>query len=349
MTVAGAEAVYAPAAADALAAFPVQVSSMELLHVSENVTWRVTDESGSRYVLRLHRPGYHTLEELISERFWIRALAAAGVRVPQGIPTRNGEEYVTVRVGRGGETRHAGLAEWTDGEVLEELLEAQVGAEADPELLDDWFLQLGALIAVMHNQASTWTVPAAFTRHALDADGLMGQQPFWGRFWDHQALTPAERALFAQARARLHAELSMLPKSVDGYSLIHADLHPGNLLVRDRTLAVIDFDDAGFGWHVYDLAVALRPYQGRPIFSRVCEAALQGYRSRRPLSEEAAASIPLFILIRRLASVGWIMQRPELAVAEESGAFDALCADVREYLSHPPGRLPPGRLPLGPS
>jgi len=36
-----------------------------------------------------------------------------------------------------------------------------------------------------------------------------------------------------------------------------ADLPPGNLLVHKDQLAVIDFDDAGFGWHHYDLAVAL--------------------------------------------------------------------------------------------
>ena len=40
-------------------------------------------------------------------------------------------------------------------------------------------------------------------------------------------------------------------------STIHADLHAGNILVRDGGVTVIDVDDAGFGWHVYELAVAL--------------------------------------------------------------------------------------------
>jgi len=175
MTDQAADARYAPAVADALAAFPIAVRAAELVHVSENLTWRVTDDVGRRYVLRLHRPGYHTLEELVSERVWIRSLDAAGIAVPQGIRTRTGEEYATVTLPETGERRHAGLAHWTEGEVLERVLAERAGSLADPALIGRWFGQLGALIAAMHNQASGWPAPPGFERHALDADGLMGQ------------------------------------------------------------------------------------------------------------------------------------------------------------------------------
>jgi len=333
MTAAKTEAVYAAAAAEALAEFPVTVGSIELIQVSENITWRVTDDAGCRYVLRLHRPGYHELDELISERCWMRALNAAGVAVPRGIHTRGGEEYATVAVPGAGERRHVGLAYWTDGEVLDELLEAQAGSLANPELVERWFGQLGALIASMHNQASGWDVPDGFTRHSLDADGLMGQQPFWGRFWEHDALDATASALLARARARLHADLAALPRTPDTYGLIHADLHAGNLLVHESKLAVIDFDDAGFGWHQYDLAVALLPYRDEPNFWQIHEAVLRGYRSRRALADAAAALIPQFMLIRRLASVGWRMQRPELGLVLAQPDIDELCEDVRTFLA----------------
>jgi Ser/Thr protein kinase RdoA (MazF antagonist) len=329
----GAEAAYASAVTGALAEFPLTVRSVALLHVSENLTWRVTDASGQRYVLRLHRPGYHTLDELVSERCWIRALSEAGIRVPQSILTRAGEEYATVRVAATGEVRHAGLAHWTDGEVLEGLLTTRSPALDDPQAFDHWFVQLGALIADLHNQASTWTPPRAFKRHSLDANGLMGEQPFWGRFWEHPSLAVADRALLAQARSRLHRELSALGRTADTYSVIHADLHPGNLLVNGSTLAVIDFDDAGFGWHLYDLAVALRPHQHRPHFERIADAVLLGYRSRRPLTDESTRLIPLFMLIRRLASIGWLMQRPELGADLEREDLALLCRDVQTFLA----------------
>lgn len=325
------QARYQSAAREAIGSFPVTFQSLALINVSENITWRVTDRVGARYVLRLHRPGYHTLEELNAERLWIRALDAAGIGVPQGIRTVSGAEYATVRIGDTSEWRYAGLAQWADGEVLGDQIESQSGFLEDPERVDRWFGQLGALIAVMHNQASAWTVPTAFKRHSLDADGLMGEAPFWGRFWEHPELAAEQSALLSQTRARLFAVLNRLEKSSETYSVIHADLHSFNLLVYGSTLSVIDFDDAGFGWHAYDLAVALLPYRTAKPFSKVQDAVLRGYRSRRPLAEAVTAMIPTFLLVRRLAIVGWMMHRPELGRSLAPAAVDSLFEAVTAW------------------
>jgi hypothetical protein len=37
--------------------------------------------------------------------------------------------------------------------------------------------------APLHHQATAWDLPQGFTRHAWDADGLAGEQPFRGAFW----------------------------------------------------------------------------------------------------------------------------------------------------------------------
>ena len=72
------------------------------------------------------------------------------------------------------------------------------------------------LIASMHNQASTWAVPVGFRRHALDADGLMGDAPFWGPFWDHPGFTADERTLVLATTMPLvssSASIEPLPSS----------------------------------------------------------------------------------------------------------------------------------------
>jgi Ser/Thr protein kinase RdoA (MazF antagonist) len=331
MTDSSTQARYLAAARKAISHFPVAVQSLDLINVSENITWKVTGPVGVSYVLRLHRPGYHSLEELNAERLWIRALDAAGISVPQGIRTSSGAEYATVQIGDTSEWRHAGLAHWAEGEVLGDQIDSQAGFLDDPERIERWFGQLGALIAAMHNQASAWAVPASFKRHSLDAHGLMGDSPFWGRFWEASALDGEQSALLSQVRARLFALLSRLDKSPDTYSVIHADLHSYNLLVDGSTLSVIDFDDAGFGWHAYDLAVALLPYRTAPTFSTVHDAVLRGYRSVRPLAEHVTGMIPTFLLVRRLAIVGWMMHRPELGRSLEPAAVESLCRAVREY------------------
>jgi Ser/Thr protein kinase RdoA (MazF antagonist) len=98
------------------------------------------------------------------------------------------------------------------------------------------------------------------------------------------------------------------------YGMIHADLHPGNLLVGDDALTVIDFDDCAFGWHVYDVAVALWHQRRSPRFDAIQGAFVRGYRSRRELADGTVAMIPMFLLVRSLAQTGWLLQRPEIDV-----------------------------------
>ena len=115
--------IFRPAALEALGAFPIDPDALELMSLSENVTYRVVDRrDGAAYALRLHRPWYHTLDELISERDWIRALDGAGIAVQAPMRTRDGREYAAVTIPATGERRFAGLARWTTGRVLAEVL-----------------------------------------------------------------------------------------------------------------------------------------------------------------------------------------------------------------------------------
>ena len=315
---------FAPAAEAALKSFPIDPVDLTLVSLAENVTFKVTDRRDGRlYVLRLHRPGYHTLDELVSERAWIRGLADAGIDVPHAVSARDGRDYVAVTIAATGEQRFAGLAQWTEGRLLSHVL----AETSDDRVIEDYFGQLGALTAAMHNQASAWQPPPGFTRHALDSDGLMGVAPHWGPFWEHRSLTAVERRLLIDVRERMREMLTRLSREPAGYSLIHADMHPGNIVVDGDRLTVIDFDDAGFGWHQYDIAVVLTYWQSKPNAAAIERAFLGGYRATRPVGDEALAAIPMFRLIRWMASIGWFHQRPEL---EPSAVFEQRKAWVLE-------------------
>ena len=313
---------FAPGARAALALFPIDAEELTLVSLSENVTFKVTDRrDGQAYVLRLHRPGYHTLEELDSERVWIRALADAAIDVPASVSARDGRYYVPVTIAATGEQRFAGMVRWTEGQLLSNVL----AETADQMIVESYFSQLGAITAATHIQSSAWRPPAGFVRHALDSDGLMGLAPHWGPFWEHRSLSAAERGLLLDMRGRMHETLARLPRDPSVYSLIHADMHPGNILVDGDRLTVIDFDDIGFGWHQYDIATALTGWQTKPNAADIECAFLKGYRATRPVPDVALSLIPTFRLIRWMATIGWFHQRPELnrpsSVFEERKAW----------------------------
>ena len=50
-------------------------------------------------------------------------------------------------------------------------------------------------MARIHNVTTSWKPPSTFERHALDADGLMGDAPFWGPFWELGELTDDQRQI----------------------------------------------------------------------------------------------------------------------------------------------------------
>ena len=59
-------------------------AEITLINVSENATYRVDDPAtGERFVLRVHRLGYHSTQAILSELDWLEALREeAGVRTP---------------------------------------------------------------------------------------------------------------------------------------------------------------------------------------------------------------------------------------------------------------------------
>lgn len=293
------------AARKALEAWPLTVADVGRVSVSENIAFRVTDAQGRSYVLRLHRPEYHNHAELVSEQTWTAALLDAGVDVPVAVKAADGRGYVPVDVGD--ERRYSGLLEWVDGDTLAARINA--GRETDVRAS---YARLGGIMAVLHAQASGWTPPPGFTRHAFDADGLMGEQPFWGRFWESPHLDPGQRRRLDTLRHRVRAMLRDYRTDTEVFSLIHADLHAANVIVDGDRLHVIDFDDAGFGWHAYDFAVALYHHQDDADYPAIRDALIEGYRQVRPVEDETVAMIPLFLLVRSLASIGWTAARPEL-------------------------------------
>jgi Ser/Thr protein kinase RdoA (MazF antagonist) len=307
-----AAALFTPHAAEALEAFGVRPTRLELVSLSENVTFRVeTTSPEETYALRLHRPGYNTRAELLSERMWTRALREAGIRTPEDMTAGNGDSFVAV--GSGEETsRLAGLTRWIGGDLLSTRIERAVRADETLEALRG----LGALTARLHDQTRAWRPPEGFSRRSLEVETLLASTSSWGGFWRHPRLSRADQRLLAAAGRRLMRRLSACERTPDTFGLIHADLHPGNVIVQDEGPAVIDFDDAGFGWRLYDIAAALF-HADAPEAER---AFLEGYDSAGAVRLETDL-LALFRLMRALALIGWLAHRPEL---DNSERFEAL-------------------------
>jgi Ser/Thr protein kinase RdoA (MazF antagonist) len=310
----------------ALRHYPVDRSAtLTLLNISENATFAVDDPAtGRRTVLRVHRQGYHSLESIEAELAWLDALRTeAGVRTPQVLPSVYGRRVVTVPCGPMQEPRRVVLFEHLPGTE-----------PPDGDLVPS-FGTLGAITARMHEHALRWRRPPRFTRFAWDYDGAFGLEARWGRWQDGMAIGPAEHAVLARLDATLRRRLARFGKSRERYGLIHADLRLANLLVEGPDTFVIDFDDCGIGWLLYDLGAALSFIEDDPRVPALVDAWVTGYRTVRLLSTVDEAEIRTFILMRRLLLVAWIGSHSDTDLARSMGArFTAgSCALAEQYLS----------------
>jgi Ser/Thr protein kinase RdoA (MazF antagonist) len=304
------ESRYIPAVLQALEVFSVEPEDIELIAHSENVTFRISvRDSDTDFVLRLHRPGYNSIEELNSERKWVRALFDAGVPVQGSLRTCQGQRFALVDIPGTGEQRYAGMTTWHEGMLLSDYLETSSDGAERQRI----FHRIGEIAASIHNQSTCWKEPPGFERRRLDLEGLLGEAPLWGRFWEHADLTEFEQALLLQERNNVRAALEEYGESPQNFSLIHADLHPDNIVYNRGDLALIDFDDSAYGWHIYDIASALIEYRMAPDFAVLCSALLEGYLEHRPLAKRDVEMLSAFLLIRGMAIIGWFHQRPEHA------------------------------------
>jgi Ser/Thr protein kinase RdoA (MazF antagonist) len=208
----------------------------------------------------------------------------------------------------------------------------------DPDSIDRIYHTIGSLAARLHNQATQWRMPEGFTRHAWDADGLAGDNPFWGPFWELEALTAEQRELMIAARDRVHRDLTAYacaPENADRYSMIHADFVAENLMRDGDTVRLIDFDDAGFGWHLFELATALYFEMEQDYFAAAYAALVRGYREHRSLPESQLEHMPLFFLARGFTYLGWVHTRQETETARELTPMliEKACKLAQAYLA----------------
>lgn len=278
----------------------------------ENQVYRVQTSSGD-FALRIKRPGYRSEDELRSELLWLDAMDKAGLSVPRPKPDLDGQLLASVN------GQFIDMVGWLSGEPLEH------------DLAPDMFRQLGAEMARLHLACDAWDKPPRFVRCNWNADGLLGASPVWGRFWENPTLDARACDRLKRFREQAKAELKATAKTLD-FGLIHADLLHENVLIDGPVLRLLDFDDGGFGFRLFDLATSLLRMIDAPNYTELKDAMIEGYHSRRSLDTQ---HLDLFLALRAMTYVGWIVPRMTDTGAENRNSrfIKRACKLAEAYLT----------------
>ena len=273
-----------------------QDAKARLINVSENATYLVEAPGGHKSVLRIHREDYHSRRAIECELAWIEALNADGaIMTPDFYRGRNGETIQKASIEGLDHPRFMVLFHFVEGTAPDES-----GDLSGP------FEELGTIAAQTHLHSVSWQRPENFERLTWDEATIFGKAPNWGNWRDAPGVDKGVSDILERVEATICARLAKYGKGPERYGLIHADMRLANLLIGENGTRLIDFDDCGIGWLMYDFAASISFIEDNPQIPALKAAWLRGYRKLRHISQEDETEIETFVMLRRMALLAWI-------------------------------------------
>ena len=325
----------------ALEAYGFTEARLRLIVDAGNTVYRVktmdpASMEGSLYVdncysLRLHWPGYQNDAAVDSELEWLSALNDSGLPVQKPVPTIEGDLSVEVSIQGVPGARRCSLLRWVKGRMV-------------TKLVRPWHMKaIGKLMARLHDHASSWRPSAGFVRRHYDRNGLWGDDT--GTNYTASEVWPMIPRryfeAFREVTKRVERVMDEWGKGPDVYGLIHADLGTkANVLFYGGEARAIDFDDAGFGYWMYDLAMSLSDWEGEDFWPAFRDAQFEGYEEERSIPEDQLEQLELFQAAIRAMEIFWgtasTMRRPDSTYWMERR--DKAWRHIKHYLKDNPKR-----------
>lgn len=295
----------------AIEEYPLEVRSLRTINHGENTTFELSalhkegaaDDHArahhhpTRFLVRVHRIGYNSPAQLLSELSWLEALDQAAMPVQLPIANNAGSLLTSATTKGINEPRHCSILRWNQGRFAD---------KPTPK----HFERIGALTARLHEHSKRWTRPDDFERRSLTPS------TFLGSMLSHDPLELLRQELDASQRGRVtwalrqieHA-MTTLGEGPEVFGLIHSDLHFGNVLFTKERALPLDFDDCCFAHYLYDISTTLGSWRRSNLYEDFLAAYKRGYSSVSPWPDYAKAHLDAFELMRLVIMLVWTFDR----------------------------------------
>jgi Ser/Thr protein kinase RdoA (MazF antagonist) len=248
----------------------------------------LVDTLTAKYILRVYRHNWRSLDEILYELDALLHLKNAGVNVSAPVMRKDGNII-------GSLVAPEGL-----GYVV--LFTYAHGKEPDYETEKELEAYLyGKAVAKIH--AATDTFKSSHSRPSIDLEYLLdiplrSIQPFlYHRLEDWEYLTRLATKLKTQI-------LDLSPNNLE-LGFCHGDFHSGNAhLDLNEQITFFDFDSCGMGWRSYDIANFRWNARLNKKEKEMWPSFLHGYTEERHLSELDIQTTQYFIPIRHVWLLG---------------------------------------------
>jgi Ser/Thr protein kinase RdoA (MazF antagonist) len=252
-----------------------------------NAVYRCESGAG-RFYLRITRPEARSLELVAAAIDWQRYLHERGAAVAEPVPSADG--HLVEVVSESGQALLATMTREVQGDRIDFTNFSQIAA---------WATAIGRI----HEASGDYRPSTVVTSAGI----VEGKLPALPHQWEQIASGVTDDPLL-----RLHFELgSGWMRQQPAPTLVtHADVRPGNALISDRGVTIIDFDEPAIAWPAYDLARMMLDDDGTlpPNAEAHLAALLNGYRIARPDAAIGPEEVWHFLSIRALLMYAWSLE-----------------------------------------
>ena len=311
--------------AAALSRYNLQAARITFVQRKTNAIFRITTLSRGEFVLRVHPASQATATVIEGELRWLEAIGQeTDLRVPVPESAEDGALVVTCEGPEMPEPLHCVLLRWLPGR------------RRRPQHLSKIELaKVGMVVGELHRHAAHFTLPPGYPRPPWDEVRLLGAEAVLRTAPRLPWLTDRDRRVLAETAANVRAAMAGLKTGPNVWGLIHADLHPWNVLWHQEQTGVIDFDDCGAGFYLFDLAIALENWLNSMADSALRDAFLDGYTRVFALPAGAEDALRTFAAARCYKTITrW---------AVSTGDLTSPPARVREMIARLHGFVNPNR------
>ena len=282
-------------AIEALRNYGLENAQLTRLGGASNTNFKV-DADDKSYVLRLHTSACHDRVAISSELAWLSSLQSNTTLVlPKPIVNLNGELVTAVPADSEPETLCT-LMSWVEGKIPPTV----------DTLTDEQLAKVGSLMAQLHIHSQQFELPEGFKRQTFDEAHFSGRLEVLYTALSNTELDKSDLNSLKANASHIITHFAQLERKQDSFGVIHADFHSGNHLLSDEKLCIIDFDRCGFGFYLYDLALALMELEEQQR-----KAFLQGYETVKPLPADYTNLKQVFLCLAYLDNLGFLVANPE--------------------------------------
>jgi Ser/Thr protein kinase RdoA (MazF antagonist) len=282
-------------AIEALRNYGLEDVQLTRLGGASNTNFKV-DADDKSYLLRLHTSACHDRVTISSELAWLSSLRSdTTLVIPKPIVNLNRELVTGVPADSEPETLCT-LMSWVEGKIPPTV----------DTLTNEQLAEVGSLMAQLHIRSQQIELPEGFKRQTFDKAYFSGRLKVLYTALSNTELDKSDLNSLKVNASHIINNFAQLERKQDSFGIIHADFHSGNYLLCDGKVCIIDFDRCGFGFYLYDLALALMELeeQQRKVF-------LQGYKTVKPLPTDYINLKQVFLCLAYLDNLSFLVANPE--------------------------------------